>query len=263
MIPNIYSDDIEVEIFARENAIECDELHSVILRDLEYLSESVFNESGDSENQKECGIIGTICDKIGKMIKSIINFIKGIFSSIGMVFGKRLRPEDYVNAESTKIQLQTNAEELQKELETELVKSNKIVEAISKKTGIDPRVVDEKYQDAKKVAIASGGAIITAALACVIGNKINKSVFKGQKQLEKIDQLKDDIEQEARKSDNLKTEKYQKQNKEKLAALSKVTASLGKAVRPAVSAYHDIVNGLGRVSNRSAKITKKNKKGMK
>ena len=91
-LENLYSSDLETEIFMRENVIELDECQNDIIDGLNMYQESVLFESEDSD--KGDGILLKICEKIGKMINKIKDFIISFFKSIGMNMGDKLVSEE-------------------------------------------------------------------------------------------------------------------------------------------------------------------------
>ena len=60
MIMNLYCDDLEVEILARENALEVDILTTDIMSELSFFNESVFMES-----EENTSVLKKVADKKG------------------------------------------------------------------------------------------------------------------------------------------------------------------------------------------------------
>lgn len=263
MIQNLYSDDIEIEIMARENAIECDELSSLIMRDLAYLTESVFYESGEESEGKGQGIIHSICQKISKMVKAIVDFISNVFKSIGTGFGKQLKPEDYMNADSVKIELNSNAEQLKKELDEEVLNTHKFVKFMSQKTGMDPDEVDKKLASAKKGALKVGGTVLGVTAACILGNKLAKSILGGEKVAKECDELSKKIESDTQSIANLEAKKFELQGKKTLATITRKLGSLNGKLRKSMGAYSEITRGLSKYDRRVHKELKRKKKKSK
>lgn len=239
MIDYLYSDDLSVEILARENAIEVDTLTAEIATDLSFFNESVFMESGENQS-----VIKKISDKISKVIDTIISFIKGIFTSLKLGVGDELKAEDYYNSEDVKIHFSAKAAEIQKELEEEILEGHKIVNAISKKSGVDPRLIDNLSQKAQSFIMSEGGKMLGIAATTVIANKLSKTILGGKELLEKTNEVNRKIAKEQEIQEERKERKLRESGHSGLAQLNRVTSIISKNVRKATSIFNSTVSEL-------------------
>ena len=103
-----------------------------------------------------------LIERVRKFISDAIDMVKDIFSD-----KKHLYIEDYLNSESGQIQFEYDIQKIQDNVDAELRKGRKLVQAISKGTKIDDRTVEAYVDNAgaliKKYAkptIITSGAIV-------------------------------------------------------------------------------------------------------
>ena len=244
---NIYSDDMEFEIYARENALEISILNHSISEDLNIYSEMTFFESGDDSETD--GVLAKIGANIRKIIDNILNFITGFFKSIGMNVGEKLTVSDYMNANSTKIHLNQDIQAIQKEIDEELMEGHKITKLLSKKTGFDPKMVQSFVDRVTNFTIDNGGTIISTALTVTFANALSNNILGGQKLAKELNEVERRTEEEAVRSGKISEDKLRKQGHEKLAAITKVANSVSIIMRRASSAYGSVERQLKKHKN--------------
>ena len=239
MIMNLYCDDLEVEILARENALEVDILSADIMSELSFFNESVFMES-----EENTSVLKKVADKISEIVGKIVSFIQGIFTSLHLGAGEELKASDYLNSEDVKIKMSAKAEQIQKELEDEILAGRKIVNSVSKATGIDPHIVDSLSQKAQSFVLSEGGRIVGIAATTVIANKLSKTILGGKKLMKDIDETSKKIAKEERKRDERHERKLKESGHGTLLQLTKLTNVISNTTRKATGLYYSTVNEL-------------------
>lgn len=236
---NLYSDDMDFEILARENALEIDIIQHAIMEDFNIYTETCMFESAESEDKSD-GILTKIVDNMKKAIKKIIEFVQGIFTSMKMGVGDQLSVSDYMKSDTAKIRLTNYALAIQKELEDEILEGRKLVKAISSKAGFDPHIVASFVDKAQNFVMDQGTTILSTGAAVVLANKISNSILNGNKLLKKNQELAEQIEAEKKKQSDIKTDKLKNDGHSKLAALNSLNNVISSTMRKATGVWSSL-----------------------
>lgn len=241
-LENLYSSDLETEIFMRENVIELDECQNDIIDGLNMYQESVLFESEDSD--KSDGILLKICEKIGKMINKIKDFISSFFKSIGMNMGDKLTAEDYISSETAKVRLDADYAKICDDIDHEIAESHKIVSKLAKLMGIDPVVMKRMTDKGQKAFKTTAPVILSTAAAVIVGNKIKKSILKNDKVVDDIDKARKGIERKLKRKDKITYDKLKKDGHPIMAELNKLTAMASERSKKLTVMFNDVTKKL-------------------
>ena len=168
-------------------------------------AETVPNESTDTQKENAfIKAIKTICT-------AIRNFIGDLVASIVSLFDGRdnITPEDYLESPTGKMELQKDIERLENIVDDEIRKGNKLLQKISKMTGISDEEIDKWIKSGAEKINKLVPVIIPAALGFGF-----KKLFSKEKMKEKKKSI-DEAEKNATDGDNSDSTK----NKQKTTIL--------------------------------------------
>ena len=183
---------------------------------LEELQNSVTFLESDAEpsgspkaNKSFKNFINSIVSKIMKVISDVKDKITSIFNG-----SNKLTLDEYLDSETGELALKYDIVRIQQNAEAEVRKGRKLVQAISRGTKVDDRVV-EAFLDGGANLIDSnpgvGRTVIKATTASVVFNKCSKS----------LDGMKRDI-------DATRRECLKELGKEKEGVISRIFTKMGK-----------------------------------
>lgn len=154
---------------------------------LAYMEDGETKEASDGILSKIKKTIFTILDKIGALIEGFIDSVKSLSKN-------RLTASKYMNSETAKYRLNCDVTKMMEAVDKEYLKTRKVVQAISKGTGVDPAEVANIADTVNEtihnpVVIAMGKAIVTDVVASNIRAKLVRAMDKGKGTKEEIARL--------------------------------------------------------------------------
>ena len=255
MVANIYFDDMDLEILARESALEESIIKQDIVSNMNIYEEMVMFESGEEADSKQQGILQRIGKSISNLIQSIIDYVSRFFKSISANTGEKLTASDYMDAESTQIKFQSDIKKIYEECEKEFFEAHKFLSLLHKKTGIPPKKLNEWTDRLNNFVIDNGTTVITAAASVIIGNKIHQTLSKNNEALQKA---KEENERLIKESQKLKSEELKEDGHNILSQMNTVVSGMSTITRRLTSVYSSIVGNLNKY-----KVTYNDKKSKK
>ena len=197
MVANIYFDDMDLEILARESALEESIINQDIVSNMNIYEEMVMFESGDESDSKQQGILQRLAKSISKLIQNIIDYVERFFKSIGANVGEKLSVSDYMNAETTQVKFQSDIKKIYDECEKEFFEAHKFLSLLHKKTGIPPKKLNEWSDRISNFVINNGTTVLTVATSVTLGNKIHDLMTNNNKKLKELQKEYDQLTKEA------------------------------------------------------------------
>ena len=221
------SDPIERSFIAAETALDI----AVARATKEYTLESGLIELSDDKLFIESE--GSVADskKENSFIKAvkaicnaIRNFIGDLFKSIIGIFDGRenITAEDYLESTTGKIRLEKDTRELEKVVDAEIRKGNKLLQWVSSKTGISDEVIDEWMRSSAEKIQKIAPVVITTALGFGF-----KKIFSKMRDKKKH---VDEAEKTATTGDNTDSKK----NKQKLKIFGHMKTLFGHIGKNAI-----------------------------
>lgn len=134
------------------------------LSDNKLFIEATESAGANSETnvKKENAFVKTvkaICEAIGNFIGDIISFIVNLFDG-----RDHLDTEAYLKSTTGQVRLQKDVKELEAIVDDEIRKGNKLLQKISKMTGVDDEVIDNYIRDGAEKVRKLAPVVIPAAL---------------------------------------------------------------------------------------------------
>lgn len=255
MVANIYFDDMNLEILARESALEESIINQEIVSNMNIYEEMVMFESGDEADSKKEGILQRIGKSISNLIQSIIDYVSRFFKTISANTGEKLSVSDYMDAESTQIKFQSDIKKIYEECEKEFFEAHKFLSFFHRKTGVPPKKLNEWSDRLNNFAIEHGTTVITAAASVIIGNKIHQTLSNNNEALQKA---KAENERLIKEADQLKSEELKEDGHLILSQMNTVISGMSTITRRLTSVYSSIVGNLNKY-----KVTYRDKKAKK
>lgn len=176
---NSFNSNIEKDMFISitESNIEIDKDISEYFKEVEMsclLDYSPFCEASESakstnNTNKFVAIIHKILEAVKKTFTSLMNMIKNMFSG-----KENMSAEDYLKSPSVQIQFDEDYQKISEKVEQEILKGRKIVQAISKGTGVDDKVVANYCDAAAKGIQKIGIGVVLGSAAIGIGKLVQK-----------------------------------------------------------------------------------------
>lgn len=170
----------EMYILTAESNIELDRDIDQYFKELEMLNlldYSPFCEASEeaktvTKTNKFIEIINKILAAVRRVFNSFMGMIKNMFS------GKEdITAEEYLKSPSGQIQFEEDYQKIAEKVDEEVLKGRKIVQAISRGTGVDDKVIANYCDAAAKgiqkigIGVVLGGAVM--GIAKVVKNKAN------------------------------------------------------------------------------------------
>lgn len=160
--------EIDVSRLDVELAMECTlhELEESLFEEAETLDIREISKSKKEKNDGKFNkAIHSIADSVSKLITDVIEMISNLFSS-----NSHIDIEAYLKSSKGSIELEYDLKEVQDKVNTEIRKGRKLIQAISKGTGINDRMVEKYLDGASECIIKHGKVIMTTAQSYEILN---------------------------------------------------------------------------------------------
>lgn len=242
-LENLYSDDLDTELFIRECFIDIEESSMKSNQYLDYYNESVMFES---EDDAQDGVLRKICNKIREIIEKIGLAISSFFKSIHMNIGEQLSVSDYMTSDDAKIKLSADYEKIVDEIDKEILSRHKIVSKLAKMTGVSPRAVKNITDHAQQVVIDNAPTVMTVTSGVLLANKISKTFLKGDQVRKDINDLNKKVNKELKRKRNLRTQILRDQGHEFMALLNEQGASLGNLMNKLMRGSKEVTKELNK-----------------
>lgn len=167
----------EASVSVLESEIEIDRAISNYMTESDMMSIiDVYTESEESRDEAERSkfsqVIKRIIDAVKKLAIKVAEGFKDIFIRDDMT------ADDYFSDPNVRIKINQDMEAMAKEIEDEVIKGRKIVQAISKGTGVDDHVVANFCDRAANIGTKEGKYVITGAACMAIGRKMRSKSRK-------------------------------------------------------------------------------------
>ena len=172
------------------------------------------SEGNPSDSKRENAFV--------KAVKAVCNairkFIGDLFSSIMSIFNGRenITPEDYLASTTGKMRLEKDTEKLEKIVDEEIRKGNKLLQQISSKTGVEDDVVDSYI----RTGVEKIEKLAPVVIPVLLGFGFKKIFGKLKDKKKSVDTA----EKAATTGDNSDSKK----NKQKLKVFSHMKSMLGQ-----------------------------------
>ena len=134
-------------------------------------------------------------DAVHKIIDTIVNFINSFIEMIENAFSnkKHITGDDFINSKTGQLAFNADAKKIQAQIDDEVLKGRKIIQAISSKTGIDDKTVAEFCDTAFDVGKSVGKFVLPITAAWGVKTFILKSMKNNK---DKIKQLGEEVAKE-------------------------------------------------------------------
>ena len=171
------------------------------------------DEEEEKKDGKKVGIFTKICNAIKSFINSFITMIRNLFKD-------SLDEDTYMQSKAFDMRYDQDVERLTNEVNREMVKGRKIIQAISNQTHVDDVTVANFCDMGANLAIQNKKQIVNYTKGMLIKKKVLDSMDKSKK-----------IVEDSQK--NLEGKKLSKEETEKgikvLNAMNKMVTTLGKS----------------------------------
>lgn len=266
-IPSLYSEDVDFEIYFRENALEYKKAEAACLDVL------MVYEDVDSESEKP-----GMFEKLNEKVKALLNRIREIISNfIGAVksafSGGTLTVQDYMQSNTVKVKLSADAKKIADQVEQDILSERKGVQMISKavksissKTGMpldsffDEKTIGGIIDKTNAFMVNSGGTVVSAAAATVIGNALYSNLDIGQKLTKELEESRATLEVQRKNKQLTKTKYYEENNKKLMLFITKLSGKIMNTVTTAEKTYADVTKPIKTFKKTATKFEKKKKK---
>ena len=134
-------------------------------------------------------------DAVHKIIDTIVNFINSFIEMIENAFSnkKHITGDDFINSKTGQLTFNADAKKIQAQIDDEVLKGRKIIQAISSKTGIDDKTVADFCDKALDVGKNVGKFALPVAAAWGVKTFLLNSMKKDKEQ---VKQLGDEVAKE-------------------------------------------------------------------
>ena len=134
-------------------------------------------------------------DAVHKIIDTIVNFINSFIEMIENAFSnkKHITGDDFINSKTGQLTFNADVKKIQEQIDDEVLKGRKIVQAISSKTGIDDKTVAEFCDTAFDVGKSVGKFVLPITAAWGVKTFILKSMKNNK---DRIRQLGEEVAKE-------------------------------------------------------------------
>ena len=134
-------------------------------------------------------------DAVHKIIDTIVNFINSFIEMIENAFSnkKHITGDDFINSKTGQLAFNADAKKIQAQIDDEVLKGRKIIQAISSKTGIDDKTVAEFCDTAFDVGKSVGKFVLPITAAWGVKTFILKSMKNNK---DRIKQLGEEVAKE-------------------------------------------------------------------
>ena len=134
-------------------------------------------------------------DAVHKIIDTIVNFINSFIEMIENAFSnkKHITGDDFINSKTGQLTFNADVKKIQEQIDDEVLKGRKLIQAISSATGVDDKTVANFCDKVPNVAKQVGTFVLPVAAAWGVKRLILGSMKKNKKE---IKQLGDEVAKE-------------------------------------------------------------------
>lgn len=220
--------DRDIDIMSRNMEIEMMKAESVYETTTALLNLEMGNYYEDGNEQN-----GTVATKkkssfvefIRKIFNTIIKTITNVFSGIINIFKRPMSPDEFFEDPNVQIKLEGDMNKLCDAVENETLKGRKIIQAISRGTGLNDKAVadwvDNSAQHVYDNFDSVAGTVISASTALATSRVVSKKVQQTAK-----------IAEDCRiAAENIDTSKMDEKSKKRVEDAIKVSKEMGKIQR--------------------------------
>ena len=231
----------ESAIMVLESDIEIDRAIS------DYMTESsmisiidVYTESDEARGKAEENKFKAFIDKLIGVIKKLVHNISEGFKDIFV--RDNMTADEYFANPDVQIAISKDFKKMADEIEDEIIKGRKIVQAISKGTGVDDHTVAAYCDNAANFAIDNGKYVITGVSAMALSRYFKKKVIGISKDLEYDYKALDKAVNEKIREDNFAADNMKIADKYADKPVRKTVLSAAANVRRQASAVCSSMN---------------------
>lgn len=231
----------ESAIMVLESDIEIDRAIS------DYMTESsmisiidVYTESEEARGKAEENKFKAFIDKLIGVIKKLAHNISEGFKDIFV--RDNMTADEYFANPDVQIAISKDFKKMADEIEDEIIKGRKIVQAISKGTGVDDHIVAAYCDNAANFAIDNGKYVITGVSAMALSRYFKKKVIGISKDLEYDYKALDKAVNEKIREDNFAADNMKIADKYADKPVRKTVLSAAANVRKQASAVCSSMN---------------------
>lgn len=239
----IYSEDMDFELYFRENALTAKRI------DNDFLQLSILYESADES--KKPSLFSRMATKVKELLANLKANIQKFIRAISQTFGgKSLTPEDYMNSGAAEVRINGDIQKITEQIQDELLKERKGVQAIAKavskmgqKVGapIDMIVNDKMIADivdkANAFVVNDGPQMASAAITAVASEKLTKAIRESAGLTDALEESRRNLEKKREKMHDYKQEIYEKQGNILMKYIEQVSYSVQKTSNRAAQYY--------------------------
>ena len=162
--------------------------------DLDFEDEEEEEKKNTNPSGKKYSVFAKICNAIRNFINSFVNMIKNMFKD-------SVDWDEYKKSDEMEVRYNQDVERITDQVNHEMAKGRKIVQMISRKTGVDDATVANYCDLGAKIVMDNKDIIVKTSKGWMIRKKVldamdnsKKVVDESQKELEKANLSKADIE---------------------------------------------------------------------
>ena len=181
------------------------------------------DEEEEKKDGKKVGIFTKICNAIKSFINSFIKMLQNMTKDSVDGF------DDYKKTETFKVRYNQDVERITDEVMREMVKGRKIIQAISKRTGIDDVTVANYCDLGSKIVMQNKDQIVDSANKMIIKNRVINVMNKS----------KDIVDESDKSLSNAKLSKKEtEQGMRVLKTMNQMITGLGKSSKGLFSKFN-------------------------
>ena len=127
-------------------------------------------------------------EAVHKIISAISNFINSFIEMVENAFSNKehITGDDFVNSKTGQLAFNADAKKIQAQIDDEVLKGRKIIQAISSKTGIDDKTVAEFCDTAFDVGKSVGKFVLPVAAAWGIKTFLLKQMRMDKEEIKRL-----------------------------------------------------------------------------
>lgn len=264
-IESVYSDDLEFEIYFRESALETKKMQ------FEYMQLETLYETGSEE--AKTNVFSKMLESIKNFIMKIKESISNFMLAISQSFGKEVTVKDYMDSNTAEVRIQGDIEKITKEIQDEILSERKGVQAISKaikgiadKTNLpldkffDTRAIANTIDKINGFVIDNGEAVVSAAIATTIANKLSKSIKDSASITDELELCRQKLADRRQSIHDVKMEAYNARGKKIAATIEQLSFAVNKTSSRAMQYYTAITKPVNKFRAQYRKNVKRNNK---
>lgn len=187
-----------MHFFDLESALMVESEESFLLEseeyDLDFEDEEEEEKKNTNPSGKKYSVFAKICNAIRNFINSFVNMVKNMFKD-------SVDWDEYKKSDEMEVRYNQDVERITDQVNHEMAKGRKIVQMISRKSGVDDATVANFCDMGAKVVMDNSSTVINTASGWMIKKKVldsmdksKKIIDESQKNLEKSNLSKKDAE---------------------------------------------------------------------